>query len=232
MAAREFRPRSRSRSPGLLPTPEATALYVCYPRPVLLPRDSEFFRIFGRFGPLKRVFVHRSPRIYAIVDFERAQDAAQALEQLNGNSGRLRAQLGDSRLSLTFKTTKSPPKPDWSGQLQISGHRAIAVQAKIVEGQIGTIFSDCGQLTAHHVVSVTVPLAQEVRAVVVFTGAEEEASRGLREVGTWLYAGQKAGLVHTQGQSIYLLPPGPDAGRFVPVACDQLVGVLASPSFP
>lgn len=225
----EVRHRSRSRSPGLLPTPEATALYVSYPRPVSLPRDSEFFRIFGMFGPLKRVFVHRSPRIYAIVDFERMQDAAKALEHLNGDNSRLRALLGDSRLSLTFKKTKPPPKPDWTGQLQVSGHRAISVLAKVVEGQIGTVLAGCSQLTANHIVSVTVPLAQEARAVVVFTGAEEEACRGLREVGTWLYAGQKAGLAHTQGYSVYLLPPGPDAGRFTPVASDQLVGVLASP---
>lgn len=191
-----------------------------------------FFRIFGRFGHLKRVFVHRTPRIYAIVDFERSQDAAQALEQLNGNNGRLRAQLGDSRLSLTFKRPRSAPKPDWSGQLQISGHRAIAVQAKVVEGQVGTLLTDCGHLTASHVVPVTMPLAHEAKAVVVFTGAEEEASRGLGEVGMWLYAGQKAGLVQTQGQSLYLLPPGPDAGRFALVASGQLVGVLTSPLFP
>ena len=230
--ARESRHRSRSRSPGLLPTPEATALYVSYPRPVSLPRDSEFFRIFGMFGALKRVFVHRSPRIYAIVDFERAEDAAKALEQLNGDNGRLRAQLGDSRLTLTFKRTKPPPKPDWSGELQVTGHRGIAVLAKVVEGQIGTVLVGCDHLAANHIVSVTAPLAQEARAVVVLMGAGEEAGRGLREVGAWLYAGQKAGLVHIQGHSLYLLPPGPDAGLFAPVASDQLVAVLVSPSFP
>ena len=222
MASGQVRRRSRSRSPGLLPTPETTALYVNYPHPVSLPRDSEFIRIFGMFGALRRVFVHRSPRIYAIIDFERSQDAAQALAQLNADSGGLRAQLGDSRLSLSFKKGKAPPKPCWSGRLQVRGHGSIAVTARTVEGPAGTVLAGSEQLTASQLVPVTAVLAQEVTAVLVFAGLEG----ALSEVGTWLYSAQKAGVAVLQEHRLYLLPPGPDAGQFAPVESGQLLGVL------
>lgn len=251
-----LRHRSRSRSPhsgllsadstevsqGLLPTPQGSkasdtghnskALYLSYPRAIDLPSDAELRRVFVRYGPVVRVYAHRTPRVYVIVDYEKACDATKALSELcvNDKEGRRRQELGDSRLTISFKTEKPREKPEpplWRGELSLPGHPPVSVTASLVEGTLvcpSSLF-----VAISHRTPITEVLAHDPIAVIVFTGASDQHKKALSDLAEYFYFKQRAGVASLQTYAMYVLPPGPESFRFTAtLESHQLLGVVVN----
>lgn len=253
-----LRHRSRSRSPlgrlpfagstevsqGLLPTPQGSnasdtgpnskALYLSYPRAIDLPSDANLRRVFLRYGPVVRVYAHRTPRVYVIVDYEKACDAMKALSELcaNDKDGRRRQELGDSRLTISFKTEKpreqKPAPPLWRGELALAGHAPVPVTASLVEGTLSSLL--CSPFVAiSHRSPITEVLAHDPIAVLVFTGASDQHKKALSDLAEYFYFKQRAGVACLQTYAMYVLPPGPESFRFTAtLESHQLLGVVVN----
>jgi len=256
-----LRHRSRSRSPlgrlssagstevsqGLLPTPQGSnssdtglnskALYLSYPRALDLPSDAHLRRVFLRYGPIARVYAHRTPRVYVIVDYEKASDALKALSELwaNDKDGSRRQELGDSRLTISFKTEKpreqKPAPPLWRGELSLAGHAPVPVTASLVEGTLSSLL--CSPFVAiSHRSPITEVLAHDPIAVLVFTGASDQHKKALSDLAEYFYFKQRAGVACLQTYAMYILPPGPESFRFTAtLESHQLLGVVTTRDF-
>lgn len=250
-----LRHRSRSRSPshrlpyagttevsqGLLPTPlgpstsdtglNSKALYICYPRAIDLPSDADLRRVFLRYGPVIRVYAHRTPRVYVIVDYEKACDAMKALSELyvNDKDGSRRQELGDPRLTITFKTEKPREQkvmPLWRGELSLSGHPPVPVTAALIEGDLSTSLRT-PHVAISHRSPITEVLSHDPIAVIVFTGASDQHKKALSDLAEYFYFKQRAGVASLQPYAMYVLPPGPESFRFTAtLESHQLVGVI------
>jgi hypothetical protein len=168
------------------------------------------------------------------VDYQCSADAVTARTELflNDKTGVHRAELGDARLTIAFKTEKPKEerkKPFWSGQLSMSGQRPVHVTALLVEGDCASVFSSFDHVAISHRAPATEVLMRDSVAVVVFSGISEEHRKTLAEFAEYFYSKQRAGFVHLHKHVMYVLPPGPESVRFASMLeTDQLVGVLVA----
>ena len=87
-------------------------LYLGFSPTAVVPADALLAGVFGRYGRVRGVYVKRGRQPYAFVDFESGEEAAKALSEMytNDKSGQKRAEIGDSRVEISFKNTNNARK--------------------------------------------------------------------------------------------------------------------------